>query len=324
MRKVNVAITGGSGFVGTNLILALSQLEDVNVWSLDTAPPQLDSLAQYHQRCDITIDHGVLYDAVAKADYIYHLAAQTSHPLSMVDPLNDNIFNVVATLKLINICRELPKPPLIVYPSSTSLYGPQNGYCDHATLPNPVDVYSANKLHSENLLRIYHHIGQVRVVIFRLPNCYGPFGNPDPKYGVANYFIHQASRGNDLTVYGNGKQVRNFLYIRDAVEALLIPVRWPNTWSYPHNVAHPKHYSVGEFAQTVSEVWGCKVRSVTWPDHRRKIEIGDCYLNTDGLFADFDWQPQFDLKQGLEQTYEDFNYWGLGASRQRYPAQSSV
>jgi UDP-glucose 4-epimerase len=313
-----VIIIGGSGFIGTHLNLWFQGTDHI-VKSLDIVRPRLIGLLNNYVSADATrLDRRY----IEGVDYVIWVGGMTSHSEGQQMPFTYNLHNVEGVICLIDTCLELKNPPKIIYVSTTSLYGPQQGVINSGTKPNPIDVYSATKLAGEHYLNIYHRHKVIEMTILRLPNCYGPYGNKEAKFGVINYWLSLAQEGKPISVYGDGSQRRSFLHVDDAVKAIVSPITTPDKrlWGQTFNVLNTHSYSIGDAAFIIAERFGVKVEYMDWPEGRPEIELGD-HLFSGELSVDFHhitgWEAQYDLKKGVLATYESINHRRAGAHRQR-------
>ena len=308
----SVLITGGLGFLGSNLahhlvkaaarvVLLDSMLADhgANLFNLDGV--EHDVRINY---ADIR-DQEALKVLVPDSSVIFNLAAQTSHSASMIIPLVDMDINVRGNLLFLETCRRYSPDSTIVFISTRAVYGksrdlPVNE--DHPTVP--LDVYSANRLVAEHYHRLYHRHHQMRVVIARLGNCYGPRGQmKHAGYGILNWFIRLALDGGTIDIYGDGGQLRDYLYVDDAVRALLAIGAKPELCGEVLNVGSGRAVRFVDLVEAVLAAVGQGgYRHVPWPDSAARMDVGDFVLDTSKLERLVDWKPQVSLAEGLERT----------------------
>lgn len=297
----NVLIFGGSGFIGQNLGMHYKANGD-RIWLADLLYPQIVPLVQHFIGCDIRVPYhvsSVLH--LVKPDIIINCAGQTSHPLSMANPASDADVNVLGNLVLFEEYRKACPQTLFIHLSSSTVVGPSSVPIDEKTPCHPIDIYSANKLASETYLSVFEKVYNLNVRILRFPNVYGPFGKNEPAYGVLNYWIGQAHQGRELQVYGDGRQVRNLLYVRDVVSAI---ERAHLAERGPIFVPGKVHLSIVDVASRISEVWGVPMFHVDWPSGRDRIEIGDVIIKST-LFSELTgWEADHILTAGLVETKE--------------------
>jgi len=226
---MKILIVGGSGFLGANLVRRCLQDASNEVTVLDSLEPRLrattEPLAGVWDRIRFVRgsmnDESVVAQAVQDKEVIFNCAAQTSHPLSLRDPLFDAEINCLGNLRLLEAVRLLNPQAAVVYTSSSTVIGRAEGeIVDETHAERPLDIYSANKGVAEKYYRIYNRVHDLRTVVLRFANLYGPFGKGYPEFGFVNYFIQQALSGEEIRIFGKGEQSRNVLFVDDAVEIL--------------------------------------------------------------------------------------------------------
>lgn len=310
---MNILVLGGLGFLGRNLVLYCTRQRGLNLLVVDAVEPDLredDPLAEIWTsvrfiRGDIR-DWALLQEAIPNQDVIFNCAGQTSHTLSLRDPLLDVDVNCSGNLKLLEAVREYNQSAVTVYPSSSSVVGrTAGGFVDESHCERPLDIYSANKGAAEKYYYIYHKVHGLKTVILRFPNLYGPFGRNSPEYGFVNYFINLAREGKDITVYGSGAQRRNVLFVEDAVEVMYQSAFDDRLFGEIYFVAQDEHLSVLDIAGKIVSVFGKgRVVSVAWPDTRRRIEIESIAISSEKFRAITGWIPRFTFEEGLKRTRE--------------------
>ncbi len=310
-RGQPVLVTGGMGFIGSNLAIALQRI-GAHVTVLDSMLPEFGAnvfnLAPAEGQVRVNIsdmrDRHALRYLVQGQRCIFNLAGQVSHVGSMVDPLMDLEINVRAQVLLLETCRSENPDVRIVHASSRHVYGKAQYLPvdeDHPT--NPLDVYSIDKLAGEHYQRVYGAAHRMKTTILRLTNTYGPRQNALDAVGV---FVRQAVMQKPLTVYGEGSQVRDYTYVDDACSALLLAGARQETVGEVYNVGGASHCSIRAFAEQLAAIAQVPVVTVPFPAERAAIEIGDFYTD-DRKFRDATgWAPRVPLDQGLHATYEYF------------------
>ncbi len=311
---MRILVLGAAGFIGSNLVRRCLRDPANRVVALDFLDPRLQSslasLADVMSaiefvRGDIR-DEALIGDLVDGQDVIFNCAAQTSHSFAMSDPLFDADVNCLGNLRLLEAlrARDPERRTVVVYTSSSTAVGPVDGRpIDETHLERPLDIYSANKCAAEKYYRIYHHVHDVKTVVLRFANVYGPHGKASPAFGFVNYFIQLAFKGEDITVYGGGEQRRNVLFVGDAVEILYRSAFDSRLIGTLHFAVHDEHLPVREIAHSIVSVFGRgRVAHVDWPQARRRIEIVDQFIAARGLQELTGWRPQCSFEQGLVET----------------------
>jgi UDP-glucose 4-epimerase len=246
----------------------------------------------------------LLAEIVQDQDVIFHCAAQTSHALSVRYPLLDAEINCLGSLKLLEAVRLLNPDAVVVYSSSSTVIGKKlNDIADEEHPERPLEIYSANKGVTEKYFRIYHTHYDLKTVVLRFANLYGPFGKGYPEFGFINYFIHLAWANRQIQIFGKGEQTRNVMYVEDATDILWRAANEPRLIGETYLATAPQHQTVREIAKTIVKVFQRgNIAYIEWPEERRRIEIGHVNLSSERLRAIINWKPQYDLIAGLKRT----------------------
>lgn len=318
-----VLILGGMGFIGSNLAIRLVEL-GAEVTLVDSMLPQyggnLANIEPIQERCrinyaDIRDPHTMNY-LVQGVDIIYSLAGQTSHVESMTDPFTDLDINCRSQLSLLESCRKVNPTVTIVYGSTRQLYGrPQYLPVDELHPIEPVDVNGINKLAAEKYFTLYSQVYGMKCISLRLTNTYGPRqhlrGN---KQGFVGIFIRMAISGETIKIFGDGQQRRDFNYIDDVVEAILLASTTPNLDGQLFNLGAREHYSLLEFVKLLQQHCDFNYEIVPFPPEHKVIDIGDYYSDFSRFHHATQWEPQVTLEEGLARTVDYFKtrttlYW---------------
>lgn len=311
---MNILILGGAGFVGSNLVRRCLRDEANRVLVVDSLDPRLrstkDNLMDVWERIDFVEadirDRKAIEEAVQNQDVIFNCAAQTSHPISIEDPIFDAETNCLGNLNVLESVRRRNETAKVVYPSTSTVVGrAPDGVIDETQMERPTDIYSAHKGVAEKQCQIYNRVHNLNTTALRLPNIYGPFGKGYPEFGFVNYFIRLALDDEEITVYGKGEQTRNLLYVEDAVDALYLSAFNDDLVGGIYFAAHEEHPTVFEIAHEIVNVFGKgKVTTIAWPDVRRRIEVDSVRISSARFRGLTDWSPQFSLRDGLLKTRE--------------------
>jgi UDP-glucose 4-epimerase len=310
-----VLVTGGLGFIGSNLALALAQ-HGAEVTLLDALLPayggQLLNVEPIRDRVRISLsdlrDADRLRDVVAGQEMIFALAGQMSHLRSMRDPVTDLEINCHSQLSLLECCRAVNPEAALVLASTRQVYGrPQYLPVDEAHPTLPVDVNGVHKLAAEMYYRLYWQVHGLRTVTLRLTNTYGPrMDLSSPDKGVLGVFLRQALTGETLRVYGSGEQRRDFTYVDDVVEALLLAGICEQVTGKAFNLGHPQPYSLLAFARLLQTLTGCRYECIPFPEDQRAIDIGDYWGDFSRFHTLTGWNPAVNLGDGLQRTVAFF------------------
>lgn len=306
-----VLITGGLGFIGSNLARRLVDL-GAQVTVVDSLISDYGgnrfNLAGYEDRLCINIadvrDPYAMRALVQGHDVLFNLAGQVSHIDSMTDPLADLEINARAQLSILEACRHENPQIKVVYAGTRQQYGkPHYLPLDEAHLQHPTDVNGVNKLAGEWYHIVYHTAYGLRTSSLRLTNTYGPRQLlKHNRQGFIGWFIRLAVEGQTIPLYGDGQQRRDLTYVDDVVDAFLRVGASEAANGEVYNLGGQHPVTLYELAQLIVDIAGQgQVTLVPWPADRKKIDIGDVYSSYAKIAAALGWQPTTDLHSGLTQ-----------------------
>jgi UDP-glucose 4-epimerase len=310
-----VLVTGGLGFIGSNLAIRLAEA-GAEVLIIDSLNPlhggNLHNIAPVADRVRVNIsdlrDRDSLRILVRGRQWIFHLAGQVSHGDSMRDPELDLEVNCVSTLNLLEACRHHAPDAVLVYTSTRQVYGrPLRLPVDEDHPTTPVDVNGINKLAAEYYHLLYHHTYDLRSVVLRLTNTYGPRQQiMNDRQGFVGVFLRRALLGQKIALWGDGSQRRDFDHVDDVVDALLLAARTEACLGHVYNLGASVHYSLLELVEVLRSLKPFEVEQVPFPSDRKLIDIGDYYGDWSRFAAASGWSPRVELRQGLATTFEFF------------------
>lgn len=318
----NVLITGGLGFIGSNLARRLVDL-GAQVTLVDSLIPEYGgnraNIAGIEDRVTVNIsdvrDEHSLPSLIRGQDLVFNLAGQTSHVDSLHDPYTDLEINCRAQLSILETVRHENPDAKVVFASTRQLYGrPQYLPVDERHPLSPVDPNGVNKAAGEWYHLVYGEIYGLRCSVLRLTNTYGPrMRVRDDRQTFLGTWLRLAVEGEELLVFGDGSQRRDFTYVDDAVEAFLLAGASAEADGEVFNVGGEPPVSLAELAELlVSVAGGGSWRSVPFPDERRVIDIGDYFADDSKIRERLDWEPRVGLREGLDRAVA--YYRGHGAS----------
>ena len=306
-----VLITGGLGFIGSNLARALVKL-GAKVTIIDCLIPEYGgnrhNLRGIEQQVSLNLsdvrDRHSLPEFLRGQDFLFNLAGQTSHMDSMSDPETDLEINCRAQLTLLESCRKHNPDLRIVFASTRQIYGrPDYLPVDEKHPLRPVDVNGINKLAGEGYHLLYSQVHGIRSTVLRLTNTIGPrMRVKDARQTFVGVWIRDILQGKPIDVWG-GEQRRDFTYVDDAVEALLLAAAKPEAVGGVFNLGGVGQITLRELAETLVAVAGqgnFHVRN--FPADRKKIDIGDFYADCRLIGAVLGWEPRTTIKQALTKT----------------------
>jgi len=239
---------------------------------------------------------------------LFNCAAYTSHPLSMLEPLIDIDVNCKGTINVLEAVRRFNREVKMVHVGTSTQVGRMHSSpVDEAHPEFPRDIYSANKTVSEKYVLIYGGAYRLRTCVVRLANVYGPRSNiRNPDLGFVNYFVGLALQNKPLTVFGDGRQLRNLSYVDDATDALILAAQSESATGEVLFAVSDRQSSVAEIAGAIVQHIGGEVRFVEWPSERQAMEVGDAVISNTKARAVLGWVPQHDLASGLARTADYF------------------
>lgn len=306
-----VLITGGLGFIGSNLARALVRL-GAEVTIVDCLIPEYGgnqrNLAGVARRVHVNIsdvrDHHSLPQAIRGQHFLFNLAGQTSHMDSMTDPQTDLEINCRAQLSILEACRQHNPEIRIVFASTRQIYGrPDKLPVDEQHPLRPVDVNGINKIAGESFHLLYHRVHGIRSTALRLTNTIGPrMRVKDARQTFVGIWVRNLVEGKPFEVWG-GEQWRDFTYVDDAVEAFLLAGAHPAAVGEVFNLGGPPPVTLRQLAEMLVAVnGGGKFAVKKFPGDRRKIDIGDFYADYGLITQKLGWRPRVALPTALART----------------------
>jgi len=316
-------ITGGLGFLGSNLTQALVK-EGARVTVIDNFLPDhganLFNITGIEDRVRVVKEDirnsPSLPELVKDNEIIFNLAGQVSHLDSISAPFTDYEINVLGNLKILEACRNLGNSVKIVYAGTRSQYGEVKKLpVDEETPRLPLDIYSVHKDTAERLHFIYASIFSLRVTSLRVNNVFGPRHQMQhPRYGVLNWFIRLALENKEISIFGSGDQIRDYSFVDDITKAFLLVGEKKETEGEAYNVGSGSPIKFREMAgEVIKLAGGGKIKTVPWPEGYKNIEVGDYKVNVSKLRA-LGWKPEVNFEEGLKKTVEFYrkyreHYW---------------
>jgi len=310
-RDRRVLVTGGLGFVGSNLCRALADL-GARVVAVDSLLPDyggnLANLEGYEDRVRINIadvrGHGMEY-LVKGQELLFNLAGQVSHVDSMNDPFTDLEINCRSQLWILEAVRRGNPDLKVVYAGTRQIYGrPQRLPVDETHPLQPTDVNGINKISGEFYHLLYHSVHGIRACSLRMTNTYGPRQLiRHARQGFIGWFVRQALLGEEIAVFGDGTQRRDFDYVDDAVDAFLRAGADPAADGQVFNLGGSAPINLLDLAKLLVELAGRgSWRLEPFPDERKRIDIGDFHADSSRIRQALGWQPTTPLREGLQRT----------------------
>lgn len=323
-RSAQVLITGGLGFIGSSLARALAA-QGARVTLVDSLVPQYggntfnihDIEGQVKVNiCDVR-DPFAMAHLLRNQDYLFNLAGQTSHLDSMSDPKTDLDINVTAQLSILEACRHVNPDIKLVFASTRQLYGkPEYLPVDEKHPIRPIDVNGINKLAGEWYHLLYNNVHGIRACALRLTNTYGPAMRvKDARQTFLGIWVRLLLEGKPMKIFGDGMQLRDFNYVDDCVEALLLVGASDDANGKVYNLGNSEVVSLRSLAQIMVELgYGGSYELIPFPPERKVIDIGDYYSDYSLISRELGWQPKICLREGLRRTLDFYHanwrhYW---------------
>ncbi len=317
-------ITGGAGMIGSTLarllvcsgtkvrvVDAMFSLYGGNAFNLGDIERDIEFI-----RGDIR-DSNLMEQVVEDVDYVFDLAAQVSYTHSNKDPLLDLDINCRGHIAVLEACRKMNPKARLVFSSSRFVYGnTEYNPVDEGHPTNCKSIYGIHKLAAEKYLQFYQQAFGLDTVSIRIANPYGPRQQMKHNgYGIVNWFIRLALDGEPLTIYGDGRQIRDYVFVEDVARALLAVAMTRETSGGVFNVGSGVGTAFCDMTKAVAEcVPKTQIREVPWPADRYLVETGDYVSDVSKIRTATGWEPQVKLLEGIEKTaafYADHkqHYW---------------
>jgi UDP-glucose 4-epimerase len=312
-------VTGGLGFIGSNLALALLRhgaevtildarvdRHGANPWNLvpdDGTEP--DTRVAIVEADVADVERADVHAAALAADFVFNLAGQVSHVDSMNAPLTDLHANTTSQFAFLDLLRRENASAKVVFTSTRQLFGrPRYLPVDEEHPVSPVDVNGITKYATEQLHLLYHEVYGLPACAVRLTNVYGPRQRlRDDLQGFLPIFIRRALAGETLTVFGDGAQERDCLYVDDVVECLMLAATAADAPGQLFNVGNDEHLALRDLAAEVVRAAGSgRVEHVPWPADRDAIDIGSYFGDSSKAKRMLGWEPRTSFREGIERT----------------------
>jgi len=300
MRNKLVVVTGGAGFIGSHIAWELVRdnevvvIDNLYTGKEENVPPGAKLV-----RADIR-DYNAIADLITNADYVFHEAAQVSVVESVRDPVFTEEVNVIGTL---NILRALLEGHgKLIFASSAAVYGDNpNLPLKETERPRPLSPYGVTKWSAEEYLRVFHELYGLPVVALRYFNVFGPRQGFNQYAGVISIFINRALAGEPLVIFGDGKQTRDFIYVKDVVKANVLVAESRKANGRVFNVATGRQTSILELATKIIEITGANTSIIF--DKPRPGDIRHSLADISKI-RKLGFEPEWSLEEGLKKTVE--------------------
>jgi UDP-glucose 4-epimerase len=324
LKGARVLITGGMGFIGSNLAIALVEAR-AEVMIVDAMLPgygaNLFNIDPIRERVQINYsdvrDIHVMNYLVRDKDFIFHLAGQVDHILSLTDPFPDIDINIKGTAVVMEACKHHNPTARVIYTGTRGQYGPATSLpVDENAPTHPKGIYEISRLAAEKIVQVYNDIHGIQSVMLRLTNVYGPRGQMHhSRYGVVNWFVRQALDGDTIKIFGDGQILRDFLFVDDCVKAILVCATSEAAYGQMFNVGVDRPTTFAQLAETLIDVAGMgHWEFAPFSAERKAQEPGDFYSDISKIRGVVGWEPATSLEDGLCRTVDYYRryrtfYW---------------
>jgi len=320
----HILVTGGLGFIGSSLSIKLVEL-GARVTIIDNMLPDhggnLFNIEPIRNKVNINfgdiLSENVMNYLVQGKDFVFHLAGQVSHVLSLSNPYPDIDINIKGTAILMEALKKHNRNAIVVYTGTRGVYGASVRLPVDENAPTyPKGIHEIANLTAEKIVKVYNDIHGIRSMLLRLTNIYGPRAQmKHSHYCVVNWFVRQAIDGETIKVFGDGAIVRDFLFVDDCVDAILASAVCKNGLGEVMNVGIDKPTSFLELIKTIIDIAGTgRWELAPFSPERQAQEPGDFYSNIEKIRRIAGWEPRVALKDGIKKTVEYYRkhkkfYW---------------
>ncbi len=311
-----VLITGGMGFIGSNLARRLIKYDN-QVTVVDSLIPEYGGNFRnlYDLQDQVTInlsdvrDPFSINELIKDQNYLFNLAGQTSHLDSMENPFTDLDINAKAQLSILEACRKNNPDIRIVFASTRQIYGkPQYLPVDEKHALHPADVNGVNKIAGESYHILYNEVYGIPSSVLRLTNTYGPrMRIKDARQTFLGIWIRNLLEGKPIQIFGDGKQRRDYNFVEDVIDALLIGATRTEAVGKVYNLGSPDPLSLEDTAKVMCKLThGSAYEFVSFPKDRQAIDVGDFICDYSSFASSFGWEPRVSFEDGMLRSFEYF------------------
>lgn len=313
-RDKKVLITGGLGFIGSNLARRLVSygadvtIVDSLIWAYGG---NRFNVADIEDKLQIKIsdirDRYSMSELIKNQDVLFNLAGQVSHIDSMKDPFTDLEINTASQVSILESCRQYNRNIKIVYASSRQIYGkPEYLPVDEKHPIHPTDINGINIMAGEWYHILYNNVYGIRACSLRMTNVYGPRQLiKHNRQGFIGWFIRLAVEGKKIQIYGDGAQKRDLNYVDDVCDALLLAALSDKANGQIYNLGSSEVVSLKDLSEQIIKIAGSgRYDLVPWPADKKKIDIGDYYGDFSKIKKELSWEPKTNLAEGLSRTID--------------------
>lgn len=313
-KNKKVMVTGGLGFAGSNLAIRLVEL-GAEVLVVDNMLPRqggnLFNIEPVKGRIKVNIsdirNETSMNHLIRGMEYVFHMAGQVNHVESVKNPLKDLSINVEGTLVVMEALRMHNPEARVIFTGTRGEYGSSLKLPvaeNHAI--NPIGIYAITNFAAERIVLTYHNLHHIRSVCLRITNTYGPRHQMvHDEYGVFNWFIKKAMDNEVIPLFGDGRILRDYLYIDDLTESLIKIALNDTAYGEVYNIGSGIPLSFVDLAKKIIEIAGSgKVEYTDFTTERKALEPGDYYADITKISDMTGWQPEVSLEEGIKRTID--------------------
>ena len=323
-KDKSVLVTGGMGFIGSNLAIRLAEagarvtvmdamISDYGGNEFNIAPVADRIKVNYS---DLRDENAIVY-LIKDKDYVFHLAGQVCHLMSLSNPFPDIEINITGTAILMEALRKHNPGAIVVYTGTRGQYGSSVSLPVNEEAPtNPKGIYEISNLTAEKIIKVYNDVHGIKSVLLRLTNVYGPRSQMQhSRFGVCNWFIRLAMDDDTIKVFGDGSILRDFCYVDDCVEAIMKSALTEAAYGEIFNVGSDIPVSFKELVKVIVDTAGKGNWKFTeFSPERKAQEPGDFYSDITKIRKIIGWEPKTSLKEGIKKTIDFYDkyrehYW---------------
>lgn len=304
---MKILVTGGAGFIGSNIVDELIEKKHKVVIVDNLATGNIKNVNKKAKFYKVSVCDKKKIDEIfkkEKIDIVIHHAAQLDVRKSVEDPCFDADVNIKGTLNILEACKNTKVKKIIFASSGGTIYGECGSKApDEKAFANPLSPYGVAKLSVEHYIKAYSALYGLKYTILRYANVYGPRQDVNGEAGVVAIFIGRMSQNKEFFIFGDGKQLRDYVYVKDVVSANIKSLTKGNNEVI--NIGTNKTTSVTKLAQELSKIIGYNKKPVFKP--KRNGELFKSFLNISKAKKVLGWQPKVGIIEGLKNTVEYFN-----------------
>lgn len=297
---MKVIVTGGAGFIGSHIVDLLIE-NDFEVCVIDNLihgkKENINSQAKFY-KLDIRDESILEIFEKERPDIVIHNAAQISVPNSIEDPIEDSSINIMGSINIIEAAR-ISGVKKIIYPASAAIFGePQYLPVDENHPLNMISPYGITKHTVEHYLYVYKQLYNIDYTVLRYSNVYGPKQDSSGEGGVVSIFCEKLLRNEIPNIYGDGEQIRDFVYVKDVARANLIAIKSDNSEIY--NVCTNTKITVNSLFNCIADILHKDIKPIYTDE--REGDIRYSYMSYDKIESELGWKPEYSLSDGIEET----------------------